>query len=123
MIEPCLDHGVIHRATVSLFVSVAYDLRHVVAHQVFIVSWLQRIKILDTSGNPRTGEALRLQVSKLDDLASWNRCCRCVVFVCSLLAERRKKPVLRAAVGNGAVPVRCVQMLAPASSLANVKCM
>lgn len=28
MIEPCLDHGVIHRATVAPFVSVAYDLRH-----------------------------------------------------------------------------------------------
>lgn len=83
MIEPCLDHSVIHRATVSLFVSVAYDLRHVVAHQFFIVSWLQRIKILDTSRSPRTGEALRLQVSKLNDLGSWNRCCRCGVFIIS----------------------------------------
>lgn len=119
MIEPCLDHDVIQRATVSLFVSVAYDLRHVVAHQFFIVSWLQRIKILDTSRSPRAGEALRLQVSKLNDLGSWNRCCRCGVFIVS----RREKPVLRAAVGNGAVPVRCVQMLARASSPANVKCM
>lgn len=94
----------------SLFLSGACDLRHIVAHQFFIVSWLQRINILHASWSSHWVTFSRPQVITQGQWGSRGGFCRCrpLTSLRVLSGADAWSEGCRAEVANGAVPVRYV---------------